>query len=213
MVNKAKQLGITELLVENFIHIGTEYAVLGWSNGKDVIIPSVLSFIEGSKARKGIAMLGKVMPITGFESLLMQFKSLIQNIGYVGIFDIDFFESKGVFYFAEINFRIGGSCHAVTAAGANLPAMMVNNMLNQASDSNVRPINRAYTYVNERMCLDDWYQGYISSSCYHHYLKSADISFVTDPEDPAPAEAFKRDYNCKLFSVKRIIKRVLHLAK
>lgn len=213
VVNKAKQLGITELLVENFIHIGTEYAVLGWSNGKDVIIPSVLSFIEGSKARKGIAMLGKVMPITGFESLLMQFKSLIQNIGYVGIFDIDFFESKGVFYFAEINFRIGGSCHAVTAAGANLPAMMVNNMLNQASDSNVRPINRAYTYVNERMCLDDWYQGYISSSCYHHYLKSADISFVTDPEDPAPAEAFKRDYNCKLFSVKRIIKRVLHIAK
>lgn len=213
VVKKAERLGINELLVEDFIHIDTEYAVLGWSDGKDVIIPSVLSFIEGSKAHRGIAMLGKVMPITGFESLLAQFKSLIQSIGYVGIFDIDFFESNGVFYFAEINFRIGGSCHAVTAAGVNLPAIMVSSMLNHASVDDNMSINRTYTYVNERMCLDDWYQGYMSSSCYHHYLKSADISFVTDPDDPSPAEAFRREYNSKLFSLKRIVKRVLHIVK
>ena len=213
VVNKAERLGITELLVEDFVCIDTEYAVLGWSDGKDVIIPSVLSFIEGSKAHRGIAMLGKVMPVVGFESLLAQFKSLIQSIGYVGIFDIDFFESKGVFYFAEINFRIGGSCHAVTVAGVNLPAMMVSDMLNQKSASDSKPISHTYTYVNERMCLDDWYQGYISSSCYHHYLKSADISFVTDSDDPAPAKAFRREYNSKLFSFKRIAKRVLHIVK
>ena len=213
VVRQAERLGIAELLVEDYINIETEYAVLGWSDGKDVVIPSVLSFIEGSKAHRGIAMLGRVMPVTGFESLMAQFKSLIQSIGYVGIFDIDFFESNGVFYFAEINFRIGGSCHAVTAAGVNLPAMMVSSMLNHASVDDSMSISRTYTYVNERMCLDDFYQGYMSSSCYHHYLKSADISFVTDPDDLAPAEAFKREYNSKRFSLKRIVKRIHHLIK
>lgn len=213
VLKKAERLGITELLVEDFIHIDTEYAVLGWSDGKDVIIPSVLSFIEGSKAHRGIAMLGKVMSVTGFESLIVQFKSLIQSIGYVGIFDIDFFESHGMFYFAEINFRIGGSCHAVTAAGVNLPAMMVSDMLDQKSASDSKPISHTYTYVNERMCLDDWFHGYMSSFSYHHHLKSADISFITDPQDPAPAKAFRREYNCKLFSFKRIVKRILHIIK
>ncbi len=213
VVEKAVRLGINELLVEDFIHIDTEYAVLGWSDGKDVIIPSVLSFIEGSKAHRGIAMLGRVMPVVGFESLLAQFKYLIKSIGYIGIFDIDFFESNGVFYFAEINFRIGGSCHAVTAAGVNIPAMMVGNMMNQALVGDINPINRTYTFVNERMCLDDFFQGYISSSSYHRFINSADISFVTDTEDPTPAEAFKREYNGKLFSLKRIVKRINRLMK
>lgn len=213
VVNKAERLGIKELLVEDYIQINTEYAVLGWSDGENVHIPAIISFIEGSKSHKGIAMLGKVMPVAGFESLLAQFKSLILSIGYVGIFDIDFFESNGAFYFAEINFRIGGSCHAVTAAGVNLPAIMVRNMQNQPSTINNELISRTYTFVNERMCLDDWYQGYISSYSYHQRIKSADISFVVDPEDSAPTESFNREYRCKLFSPKRIVKRISHLIK
>lgn len=213
VISKAEQLGITELLVEDYIHIETEYAVLGWSDGENVFIPSVISFIEGCKTHRGVAMIGKVMPVVGFESLLSQFESLIHSIGYVGIFDIDFFESHGVFYFAEINFRIGGSCHAVTAAGANLPVLMVSNMLNHVSVDLCKPIIRTYTYVNERMCIDDWYQGYISSYSYYRYKKSADISFVADPEDPAPAEVFKRECKYKFFSPKRIVKRFLHIIK
>lgn len=208
VVNIAERLGITELLVEDYINIEIEYAVLGWSDGKDVIIPAVISFLEGSKAHNGIALLGRVMPVTGFEPLLAQFKQLIQSIGYVGVFDIDFFKSNGVFYFAEINFRIGGSCHAVTAAGVNLPAMMVNRMLNLSSADDIKPINSTYTYVNERMCFDDWYQGYISSRTYHRLIKSAVISFVSDSEDPVPAEIFEKEHRKNTLSFKRLAKRV-----
>ena len=211
VVHKAERLGIRELLVEDFVHIDTEYAVLGYSDGNDVIIPAVISFLEGSKSHNGIALLGRVMPVTGFELLLKHFKSLIHSIGYVGVFDIDFFESHGVFYFAEINFRIGGSCHALTAAGVNLPAMMVNCMLNQSSVDNVKSINSAYTYVNERMCFDDWCQGYISSNSYHRFIKSADISFVSDPDDPVPAEIFEVEHQKEVLSFKRLVKRFFHL--
>ena len=210
VVSMAERLGITELLVEDYIDIATEYAVLGWTDGKDVFIPSVISFIVGSKCHRGIAMLGRVMPPDGFESLLEQFKSLILSIGYVGIFDIDFFESHGVFYFAEINFRIGGSCHAVTAAGANLPAMMVSSMLGLPLVGHVKPVESTYTYVNERMCLDDWCRGYISSARFRRYVKSADISFVVDDKDPNPAKAFDRERRKNVFNIKRIAKLIFH---
>lgn len=213
VVHKAERLGITELLVEDYIHIDTEYAVLGWSDGIDVVIPAVISFIEGSKAHNGIALLGRVMSVVGFEPLLAQFKQLIQSIGYVGIFDIDFVESHGVFYFAEINFRIGGSCHAVTAAGVNLPAIMVSGMLNHSSVDNIKPINGTYTYVNERMCFDDWCQGYISSNTYLRLIKSADISFVSDTKDSSPAEFFEKEHRKKVFSLRRIVKRIIHIFK
>lgn len=208
VVNKAKQLGITELLVENFIRIGTEYAVLGWSNGKDVIIPSVLSFIEGSKAHKGIAMLGKVMPITGFESLLMQFKSLIQSIGYVGIFDIDFYESDGKSFFCELNLRFGGSGYAVTKMGVNLPAMYVQLWENEGINKNqVDKIDGSAIYVNERMCLDDWNAGYISTRKFFEYLKTADIRFISDKVDLNPEKEFKRI--CRKRMVINTIKRII----
>lgn len=209
VVDKAERLGITELLVEDYIHIETEYAVLGWSDGKGVIIPAVISFLEGSKAHNGIALLGRVMPVFGFEPLLSQFNQLMQSIGYVGIFDIDFFKSNGEFYFAEINFRIGGSCHAVTAAGVNLPAMMVSRMLNLSSAEEIKPTNGTYTFVNERMCHDDWCKGYMSSYTYYRYINSADISFVSDSEDPTPAEIFEKEHRKKVLSLKRIGKQMM----
>lgn len=193
VVKKAERIGITDLLVEDFVNIDTEYAVLGWTDGKGVNIPSIIAFLKGSKSHNGIALFGRVMPVTGFESLLEQFKQLILSIGYVGVFDIDFFESKGVFHFAEINFRIGGSCHAVTAAGVNLPAMMVDIMLNQSSVDYKKSVSKTYTYVNERVCFDDWRKGFISSYSYHRFLKSADISFVADSRDPSPAKAFEKE--------------------
>ena len=81
-------------------------------------------------------------------------------------------------------------------------------MLNQSYADDIKPINSTYTYVNERICLDDWCQGYISSSTYHRYIKSADISFVSDSDDPVPAEIFEKEYQKKVLSIKRIVKRI-----
>ena len=60
----------TRVLIEDYKEIDTEYALLGFSDGKEVVIPGVLQFLAVSKAHPGIALQGKVVPVVGFEELV-----------------------------------------------------------------------------------------------------------------------------------------------
>ena len=46
----------------------------------------------------------------------------------------------------------------------------------------------------ERMCLDDWMSGYITLNEYQQYMKTADIHFVKDNDDPQPQKAYKKEF-------------------
>jgi len=181
------------LLVEDYKEIEKEYAVLGFSDGNMVDIPGVLQILTMAHGNhNGVACKGMVMPTTGFEQLIEQMKEFILQVGYIGVFDIDFYQSDGVFYFGELNLRIGGSCYVVTKIGSNLPAMMVRHLCGESVDDLRKDIKSSATYINERMCYDDWKAGHISFSAYRQMLSSADISFVRDDEDPTPYQVFRK---------------------
>jgi len=183
--------GNLRVLVEDYMNIEEEYAVLGFSNGTDVVIPAVVKFIKGSKSHPGIAMQGKVMPINGFESIIEQFKEFVRRIGFFGIFDIDFYKSKGELYFGELNLRFGGSGSAVTQMGVNLPGMFVKAICGEDISDMQKFVMSSAIYVNDRMCMDDWYRSFITTKEYHHYLASADLTFVRSEDDPGPQEEMK----------------------
>ena len=176
----------TRVLIEDFKTIDTEYAVVGVSDGKNVIIPGVIKFLVNSKSHFGIAREGIIMPPTGFEEIFEHFKSFVCNIGFCGLFDVDFYESGGKMYFGEINLRFGGSGYAYTAMGVNLPVMLVHLLRGENIDRMKQEITDTATYVNERMCLDDYVHGHISEEMYQKIIKSADIRFVYDVSDPGP---------------------------
>ena len=50
-----------------------------------------------------------------------QLKVFVKSLHFCGLFDIDFYERDGVFYFNELNLRFGASGYAVTHSGINLP--------------------------------------------------------------------------------------------
>lgn len=180
------------VMVEDFKSIDHEYAVLGFSDGQSVSIPAVIQFIQGSKTQKGIALQGKVMPIDGFESIVEKFKEFIRQIGYFGLFDIDFYESSGDFYFSELNLRYGGSGYAVVKMGVNLPSMFVEKVLgNEVRDSN-RLIDSDSIFFNERMGYNDLINGYISTNEYFHYVRSSNIFFIKDNDDYEPYKAYAK---------------------
>lgn len=112
-----------KVLAEQYKEIDTEYALLGFSDGKEVVIPGILKLLVVSRKNKGIALQGKVMPVEGFEEVIEKYKLLVLRIGFVGVFDIDFYESGGKLYFCEMNLRFGGSGYAITKMGVNLPVM------------------------------------------------------------------------------------------
>ena len=196
------------IMVEDYKAIEKEYAVVGVSDGNDVIIPGVIEIITMAQGSdKGVACQGKIMPIIGFEELIELFKEFMRTIGFVGLFDIDFYYCDGKFYFGEINLRIGGSGYAVIQSGVNLPLMLVKVLLGQSIDNMEKTVKRSATFVNERICLDNWYEGYFSTKEFHKILNSADISFVKDEKDKRPEKIFRREIAIK--SIKRQLKKCL----
>lgn len=196
-----------DVLVEDFISIDTEYAVVGISDGYEVIIPGVIEFLVNSPSHFGIAREGKIMPITGFEELMSLFKKFVQRIGFCGLFDIDFFLSNGVFYFGEINLRFGGSGYAYTAMGVNLPAMLVKSLNGVDISDMKKEVTEMATYVNERMCVDDWSFYHISESDIYQKIDNADVKFVYNSEDSAPQRKLERYIRQQ--KVKRVLRRWL----
>ena len=199
-----------KVLVEDFKEISQEYALLGFSDGKTVIIPAILKLLAVSEQNKGIARQGMLMPVGDMDVWADKFKQLVLKIGFVGVFDIDFYESNGVLYFCEINLRFGGSGYAVTKMGVNLPAMMVRYFYGEDISDMQMAICGCATYANERMCMDDWYNGYISSKEYRRILNTSDIRFVPDDKDPLPETCFHSIVRKKIIrkSVKSILKRL-----
>jgi len=206
----AERNGISQVLVEDFIDIHHEYAVLGYSNGKDVVIPGIIKFIKGSKMHKGVAMAGEVMPVTGFDELIDKFTIFVREMGFVGIFDIDFLECDGVFYFDEMNLRTGGSGTAIWNSGVNLPAMFVKAMCGEPTDSMERTLIRPAVFVNDKLALDDFAAGGMSLRKYRKWIGSADILFIKDENDPAPYREFKKLERKQIYNYKRMLKRLLH---
>ena len=202
---------INKVLVEDFISISHEYAVLGYSDGKKVVIPGVIRFLKESKRHRGVAMAGEVLPIAGFEDLIGKFAEFIRQMGFVGVFDIDFLESNGVFYFDEMNLRTGGSGMAILKAGVNLPAMFVKAMCGDSMDDMTQTVTHAATFVNEKMALDDFAEGCMSFREYRKLIAAADIHFIKDETDDAPYKVFEKQLREQLFSFKRIAKRVLQI--
>lgn len=196
------------VMVEDYMEIKKEYAVVGFSDGKEVVIPGVIEILAMTKGLyRGIACQGMIMPVNGFELLVEKFKKMIFQMGFVGLFDIDFYLSNGIFYFGEVNLRMGGSGYAVTKMGVNLPRMLVNHFMGVSIDGMKKQIDSVATFVNERMCLDNWYGNYISTKEFYKLVKESDISFVKDERDQLPERMFRKELNIK--RIKRFIKNCL----
>jgi predicted ATP-grasp superfamily ATP-dependent carboligase len=196
------------IMLEDYKEIETEYAVVGFSDGKEVVIPGILEILVMAKGDdRGVACQGKVMPISGFEVLVEKFKQMILTVGFVGLFDIDFYLSKGEYYFAEINMRMGGSGTAVLKMGVNLPAMFVKSQLGESIDDMRKEVGGTATYANERICSDNWGAGFITKREMRELFSSSDISFVRDEQDKKPEKMFKWELR-KIF-IKKTIKKCL----
>ena len=208
ILDVAVEYGISNILVEDYINIEEEYAILGFSDGKEVIIPGLIHFLKGSQNYPGVALMGKVQSVQGYEELIEKFALYIQEIGFVGIFDIDFFESGGKYYFGELNLRIGASAYAITKMGVNLPAMFVKYISGEDIDGMQRQFEGSAVYVNERICLKDWYNNKIATKEYRTIVRSAEISFVADDDDPDPYKIYNKRF--VILSIKRLIRKMLH---
>ena len=195
------------MLLEQYIEIDKEYALLGFSDGVNVEIPGMLQMLESGKgAHHGVTLFGKIFPVDDIN-FLIQFKQFIQSLHFVGLFDIDAYENQGVIYFNELNLRFGASGYAVTSSGVNLPLCLIHNLLGLKSCI-CGKVQKSSFFVNEKVAYEDWYNGFISKKDYERFKSKADFTFVKSDTDLKPYEIFLS----RSFSIKnRIIRFIRHL--
>ena len=106
-----------------------------------------------------------------------------------------------------MNFRYGGSGYVYTAKGVNIPVMLVKTLSGESVSSMKAQITEHSVFVNERMCMEDWYKGYITTGEYKNLICSSDISFVFDVEDRGPQVRYRKVYNT--YYLKRIVNKIV----
>lgn len=194
----------SSLLIEQFIPIESELAVLGFSNGTEIFIPDI---IETTFMHKGVTAVGTIMNIGLFSELREKLEQLMGQIGFCGLFDIDLYKTEGKVYFNEINMRFGASGFAVTYSGVNLPEMLIKTLLEEHITNKKQ--NFAFSskiFANEKVCLQEYTSNAITWKQFWKMINDADFNFVKVADDPKPFKEFKRQA-----TILRIKKQILKL--
>lgn len=199
------------MLLEQYIRIDKEYAILGVSNGYDVVMPATIQMLESGKgAHRGVTLQGKIINSNAHLDFINKLKEFIRDSHFIGLFDIDFYESNGTLYFNELNLRFGASGYAITSSGINLPLLFIDYIQGgKWADNDKRPNDSEFIFVNEKVAYDDYYNGYLSKKEYNKLISQADIRFIKSTDDSKPYEVFL----ARNFSVRKNARRVFQLLR
>ena len=171
-----------DILVEQFLNIEKEYAVLGVAFGGHCLMPA---FIQMDASREGVTATGWVRPMTLMPQMERILKKFMAKTQLTGLFDIDLYESNGKIYFNELNTRFGASGYAVTMAACNLPAIFIQQLMGLPTQHVPKEFAEK-SFANEKICFDMLHTGLTSYTQYKRQIRNADILFIEDIDDPKP---------------------------
>lgn len=212
----ASKFGDLDLLVEDYIDIKKEYAILGISVGDRVLMPDgCLEFVQGGHgSNTGIMSKGRVVSNPEILSFMNTLSRFIGTLGYTGMFDVDALASNDRIHFCEINFRFGGSGYAITKCGVNIPKMYAEYIFNgKALPGACRLDGIGKYFVSEKILMEDATERYISKGKAEREIRKADIHFIMDEDDPQPYKRFRLYFRTTaklMMALKRGYKKIRH---
>lgn len=193
ILNKLSKNIICPILAEEYINIEKEYAILGCSYNGTVIMPAIIEMLEsGEGAHKGVTLKGKVTEFDRKNTLYKNLEKFIIETKLNGLFDIDLYESNGKYYFNELNLRFGASGYAITKSGVNLPKLFVQKLLNINSNDKINVKIENKIFINEKVNLEKYKDGFIKNKEYKENINSANICFIKCLDDKKPYKTFKK---------------------
>jgi predicted ATP-grasp superfamily ATP-dependent carboligase len=150
----------------------------------------------GHDAHRGVAMVGRILPTAEEQQLIDDITKFVASLNFDGLFDVDLIRTPdGKLYFTELNLRFGASGYAVTHSGVNLPAMFANYMIKgETIDLNCAVAEPGKRFISEKIMLDEYMNGYLTRKEMHRHMKTVDIHFIQDEQDPAAYRHFKKFY-------------------
>lgn len=146
----------TKVLIQEYVKKDYEYLVYGVSIEDDVVLPGGLKKVHTCSDTRNLGMasytfLSDEMPcqLGNFECI----KCFVREMGYYGLFSVEFMIAKNKAYILEINLRNDGTCYFTTMAGVNLPSIWAASALGLDVDMSktlIRPRTK-YTLMSQSL--------------------------------------------------------------
>lgn len=173
-----------DIIIQDFVtNIKQEIAVTG------VCLPNEEVIIEGIVNKRcimgnGSTVYGKY-DIGINKDLYDKIRNYIRNVGYIGIFDMEFLEDNlGKYHFIECNYRNGAYGYAVTATGFNMPYIFFQAITSQPWNKPKKL--RSVVFMEERSYFLKLLKKQISTWCWLKDVASTDIFLWFNWKDIKP---------------------------
>lgn len=190
------------ILIEKFVNIEKEYAILGCSYKNEITIPGIIEKIDVAKGKnKGVTLKGKTVPAEKYINIIEKIEKFIKSLKFDGLFDIELYEENGKMYFNELNLRFGAEGYGITGSGVNLPRIYVKKVTNSNTKCNKKLKERIF--LSDKANLESYESNAISWKEYVSNQKNIDFSFIKT-ENKKLRFSFKR---LELYAkIKKILK-------
>lgn len=185
-----------KVLIQKFIDKKNEYCLDGFSidGGRKLFIPIASTYnylIQGYYS--------PYMTVHPFEneSMKIHLNSMLEEIGYEGIFSIEFLiDSDGTYYFSEVNFRNSTWSYIAALLGMPIPVLWAKAMLEgkiaeewyktipDNYTAMVEPIDYNKRVIDGRIEVADWLIDFKKANCL----------FYLDEKDPEPFREMVRNW-------------------
>ena len=187
----SEQTNYPEVQVQQLIDKDFEFQFIGCSihAGEEVIIPGRTHIVRPN-GYDNTFHLKYVALDESFDDLLKQTRAFIRQIGYSGLFSIEFIRDKsGVDYFLEMNFRNDGNAVCVTASGTNLPYLWYLSHVDEAQyrreleRSTFKPVvltpfeHYFYNMIQGEVTFGEWLRNNFRTTQFAAYFKDDTAPF------------------------------------
>lgn len=168
--------------IQKFIKKEYEIVVLGCVVDGKVIVPG---FIRKHRDEKGGTTFSTVYNTDKLQGgLIEKVTCFIKEIGYTGMWGVEFIFSNNEFYFIEANLRCDATTYSLTVAGVNLPYIysMLLEGKEYASCKSIETMNSMVEFGDIFFLL----KRKISFKEWRRDLKSCKIKYFYDKNDMRP---------------------------
>ncbi|WP_196213621.1 ATP-grasp domain-containing protein [Bacteroides cellulosilyticus] len=188
---KANTASDKDFIAQIFIEKDYELnmVALAYNHGNDFIIPGVIRKIREYPVNSGSSSFSVLDDCKKFPEIEVEkIKNFVREIGYEGLFSVEFVVKDGVAYFLEINMRNDGNGYVPTSMGINLHYLWCKYLVGEpiAQPSN---INTPYYFMADtrdwvhvikgRVSIKRWLEDRKKTRCYLLYNEKDKKPFFT----------------------------------
>ena len=174
----------SEILVEDYIEVESEYTIPCLALNDRVFIPAIIKKLNIAQGNhKGVTICGRVDNSESYASLRNVLIDAVKRFGVIGLLDIEVFSCKGKFYLNEINFRNGAAGYSLTCAGVNLPLHLVEYLFTGSYPDTTKWKVNSLSFVNDKANLESFSSHHLSFKQYINNIKQSDIRLVAEKDD------------------------------